>query len=219
MGEKITAQQGRKEPKEVQQAPAQAPAPKPAQVEKKEEKKMEEIKAETKVGESKIAEKKEEVKKPVQAAAKAKKEEAIARGASLPISKKHSMYIGYFIKGKTIDGAIQQLQEVIKFKRAIPFKGEIPHRSDPGMMSGRYPVSASGHFINMLKALKGNAIVNGLDIDKTRIASVSASWAHRPQKRGGARFKRTNVVMIAREITESKPKEKPEKPEAKEAKK
>src|SRR3989344_6408057 len=42
-----------------------------------------------------------------------KKEEAIASGASLPISKKHSMYICRFIKGKSIDRSPSELEEVI----------------------------------------------------------------------------------------------------------
>ncbi|MEK6928037.1 MAG: hypothetical protein AABX11_06405 [Nanoarchaeota archaeon] len=130
-----------------------------------------------------------------------KKHEAVVNALSLPISKKHSMYIGSFIKNKPIDLAIKQLEEVIKFKRAIPYKGEIPHRSDPGMMSGRYPINASKVFIQLLKGLKGNAIVNQMDIDKVRITWCSAFWASRPMKRGGAKFKRCNVTLKAKEVT------------------
>ncbi|MDP1695363.1 MAG: hypothetical protein Q8L29_00415 [archaeon] len=133
-----------------------------------------------------------------------KKEEAIARGLSLPISKKSSMYICNFIRNKTIDGAMAELQEVIKFKRAIPFRGEIPHRKGKGMMSGRYPIKASKHFINLLKALKGNVIANGMDLDKSRIVICSANFASRPQMKGGARFKRAHITLIAKEIKESK---------------
>lgn len=130
-----------------------------------------------------------------------KKNEAVAWGRNLPISKKHSMYICRFIKGKNVDGAINELQEVIKFKKVIPFKGEIPHRK--GMMSGRYPINASKSFVNILKALKGNIAVNGLDNEKTKICWASASWASRPQRKGGARFKRTHVLLKAKEETES----------------
>src|SRR3989344_1690252 len=90
---------------------------------------------------------------------KIKKSEAVAFGVSLPISKKHSMYICKFIKGKSIDKAISELEEVLKMKRAIPFKGDIPHRKGK-MMSGRYPINASKYFINLLKGLKGNVLVN-----------------------------------------------------------
>lgn len=127
-----------------------------------------------------------------------KKDHALANGISLPISKKHSMYISSFIKGKSIDQAIKELEQVLKLKRAVPFKGEIPHRKGP-MMSGRYPLNAAAQFILLLKGLKGNAIVNGLDLEKTVIVSSSASWAPRPQRRGGVRAKRTHVIMIAKE--------------------
>ena len=150
-------------------------------------------------------EKKAEEKKETKTEAKVenkimKKEEAIAKGNDLPLSKKHCMYICDFIKGKKIDDAIKDLQEVIKLKKVVPFKGEIPHRKGPGMMSGRYPVKASGHFINLLKALKGNAIVNGLDIDNTKISFGMSNDASRPARRGGRKFKRAHVVLKAKEF-------------------
>lgn len=131
---------------------------------------------------------------------KEKKEEAVAYGTNVHASKKQCMYICDFIKRKSIDRAIIELSEVISKKRAIPFRGEIPHRKEKGIMSGRYPVKASGFFISLLKGLKGNVIVNGLDLDKTRISLASASWASRPQRRGGMRFKRSYVVLKAREF-------------------
>ncbi len=146
--------------------------------------------------------KKDEKKKEV-----SKKEEAIARGTSLRASKKHIMYICNFIKGKTCDTAISQLSEVLTYKRAIPFKGEIPHRKGD-MMSGRYPQNATRIMINVLKALRGNIIVNGLDSEKAKIYLCSASWASRPARRGGMRFKRTNVILKAKEMENKNTKEK-----------
>lgn len=129
---------------------------------------------------------------------KPKKPEAIARGINLPISKKHSMYICKFIKNKPIEKALYDLEKVIELKQAIPFKGEIPHRK--GMMSGRYPIKASKFFINILKSLKGNAIINNLDLDKTRIVLASANWASRPARFDGRRAKRTHVIIKAMEV-------------------
>jgi ribosomal protein L22 len=146
--------------------------------------------------EGKPAETKKESKKPVIT----KKDEAIALGSNISAGKKHCMYICKFIKGKPIDLAIMQLGEVIRLKRAIPMLGEIPHRKGKGMMSGRYPVDASKIFINILKALKGNVIVNGMDLDKTRIYFASASWASRPQRKGGVSAKRSNVILKAKEF-------------------
>ena len=137
------------------------------------------------------------------------KTEATASGVSLHASKRHCMYIGTFIKGKTIDGAIADLEQVMKLKRAIPFKGEIPHRKG-AMMSGRYPVSASKLFITMLKGLKGNILVNNMDLQQTRIFSVVSNWATRPRRSSG-RAKRTHVTIVAKLIAETKKEEKQSK--------
>jgi ribosomal protein L22 len=128
-----------------------------------------------------------------------KKDEAVANGVNLPVSKKHSMYICKFIKNKKIDDAIADLEKVAKLKKAVPFKGEIPHRKG-NIERGRYPVNAAKYFINLLKGLKGNAITNQMEIEETKIYIASASWANRPMRRGGRLAKRTNVILKAREF-------------------
>ncbi|MEK6846765.1 MAG: uL22 family ribosomal protein [Nanoarchaeota archaeon] len=131
---------------------------------------------------------------------KVKKENAVARGNSLHISKRHGMYLCSFIKGKSIDSAIDDMEKVILLKKAIPFKGEIPHRKGKGMMSGRYPTNAAKIFIPILKSLRGNATVNGMDLSKTIIASASTNLAPRPARRGGTHAKRAHVIIEAKEI-------------------
>ena len=172
-------------------------------VEKKEETKVEhahkekteEIKEEKKNVDKVEVEKKEKKEK----VAKVKKEEAVAKGFGIHASLKHSMAISRFIKNKNIDLAIVQLEEVIAMKRAIPFKGEIPHRKGD-MMSGRYPVNACKAFIPMLKSLKGNVIANGMDLDSSAIVYASPSWASRPMRRGGMKGNRVNIIIKAKEI-------------------
>lgn len=162
-------------------------------------------KAEAKEGEKEISQEENKIKIETKAkkkeTPKAKKYEAVAHGVSMPISKKQGMYICRFIKGKNIDSAIQQLSQVKEMKRAIPFKGEIPHRKEEGIMSGRYPIKACGYFINLLKGLKGNAVVNGLELETTKIYFASANWASRPQRSQGRSAKRTHVLLKAKEIT------------------
>jgi ribosomal protein L22 len=172
--------------------------------EKVDKKLKEEKKEEAKVEEPKKEEKpKEEKKKKVEEKSIPKKEEAIANGSSLPISKKHSMYLCTFIKNKPIDDALKDLDKVLKYKKAVPYKGEIPHRK--GMSTpGRYPIKAAGYFVNLLKGLKGNVIVNGMDLDKTKIYLASASWASRPTRRGGVSAKRTNIILKAKEFVGGK---------------
>jgi len=158
-------------------------------------------KEEAKVSKDDSDKKEEKPKKKEEVKPISKKDEAVANGKNFPVSKKQCMYICKFIKNKSIDLAILDLNKVIKMKKAVPFKGEIPHRK--GMSSpGRYPVKAAGYFINLLKGLKGNVIVNSMDLDKTRITIASASWANRPMRPHGKSAKRTNVILKAVEVKE-----------------
>ena len=129
---------------------------------------------------------------------KIRKEEAVAYGLGMRASKKHCAYICKFIKNKNVDKAIYDLGLVAKLKKAVPFKGEIPHRK--GMMSGRYPVNAANLFVKLLKGLRGNILNNSLDLDKTRIYFASANWASRPRKSQGRKAKRANVILKAKEM-------------------
>ena len=162
--------------------------------------KVEEEKTE-KVAEAKVEEKKEEVKE--KKTSKKKKSFAFARGKDLGISQKHSMAICRMIKGKRIQDAIKELELVLKMKKAVPMKGEIPHRKGPGMMSGRYPQNASKEFINLLKGLDANARV--LEINDPIISLAKADQASRPNRRfGSRRFKRTHVLIYATEFKQTK---------------
>ena len=58
------------------------------------------------------------------------------------ISHKHAREVSVAIKGLTVEKARDYLQSVIEHKRSIPFrrfKNQVGHRTDPGVMSGRYP--------------------------------------------------------------------------------
>jgi len=171
--------------------------PSPKKEEQKPETKIE--KPETKTETKKETPKKETPsKKPEKP--KPKKEEVIARGLNLRVSKKQSMYICSFIKNKHIDTAIAHLELVTRQKMVVPFKGEIPHRKGKNIMSGRYPQKAADLFIKLLKGLRGNILINNMDLEKTRIYIASASWASRPMRSNNRQAKRTNVILKAREI-------------------
>ncbi len=158
------------------------------------EKKAEEVKQEQK------PEMKKEEKPVVKVAGK---DEAVTRGNDLHASMKQSMYVCNFIKGKSIDQAIADLRDVLKLKKVVPFRGEIPHRHGK-IMSGRYPINVSKIFINLLKTLKGNVIANQMELDKAKITFASASYASRPSKKGGGTFKRANVILKAKEVLPAK---------------
>jgi len=133
-----------------------------------------------------------ETKKEVKQEKKTPKDKAIVHGYSMTISSKHSYCICKMIKGKSIDAAIQMLEEVLIKKRAVPMNGmEIPHRH--GMMSGRYPKNASKEFILLLKQLKANANVN--EVNQPVITLAVANRGNRHYKRGGVRSKSTHILM------------------------
>jgi len=162
---------------------------------------------EDKKEETKVEEKNKQEDKKEKKAGKIviKKDEAIVNGVSLPISTKISVAICNFIKGKTIEKAIADLEEVLKFKKVIPMTGEIPHKKGKGIMSGRYPQKATKYFIIMLKNLNANAIVNG--IEEGIIVEAIPNRASQPYGRSGAiRRKRTHVKIKVAE--KNKPKEK-----------
>jgi len=134
-----------------------------------------------------------------------RKDEAVVNGVSLPVSTKTSIAICKFIRGKTIEKAVADLEEVLKFNRVIPMTGEIPHKKGKGIMSGRYPIKAIGYFIRMLKNLNANAIVNGLE--EPIIVEAIPNRASRPYGRFGAiRRKRTHIKIkvIEKKIKEKK---------------
>jgi len=144
-------------------------------------------------GEEIKKEKSEEKKKPIVKKPIKKKTEAVVNAKSLPISTKYSVAICKFIKGKKIEDCINYLEKVIVTKKAIPMKGEIPHRKGK-MMSGRFPKKASEHFIKLLKSLEANANANNLE--ESRISEAIANKAQRPYGRFGRTQKKRSHVII-----------------------
>jgi len=122
------------------------------------------------------------------------RKDVVVRARDVGISTKHSMAICKFIKHKKIDYAINFLEEVTKMKKAVPMKGEIPHRK--GIGTGRYPIKASEVFIKLLKNLKANASSQNVDASKLFI-EARVDRASRPRKPGKyhRRFKRTHIEI------------------------
>ena len=165
-----------------------------ASVEKKEETK--EKSKEEKKPEEKKTEKKPEVKKP-------KKTEATVNAKNLPISTKDSAAICRFIKNKKIGDAIAELEQVLRLKKAVPMRGEIPHKKGKGMMSGRFPGKAAQNFIKLLKSLSANATYNSLE--EPVISEAVANIGARPYgKSGWVRKKRSHVKLKAVEVKKEK---------------
>lgn len=160
---------------------------KPPKILKKEEKKTE------------AKPEKEEKKKPQ----KIKKTEVFARGVNIPVSTKDAVAVCRFIKNKRIGDALRELEQIRKGKKAVPMKGEIPHRKGKGMMSGRFPKKTAEHFIIILKGLAANANIG--DMEEPIITEAMANFASRPYGRfGRTQKKRTHIKIIAREKTQKR---------------
>ena len=86
--------------------------------------------------------------------------------------------------------------EVIIKRKAVPMKGEIPHRKGK-IMSGRFPGRAAEHFIKALKGLSGNANQN--DIEEPIITKAVANIGARPFGKSGMRKKRSHIKIIVTE--------------------
>jgi len=174
----------------------------------KEEKKKEitEEKVENQTEDKKVEETKENTTKKKQAP-KIKKDEAVVNGISLPISTKDSVAICKFIRGKSIERALVDLELVSKLKKAIPMTGEIPHRKGKGMMSGRYMTKPVGFFIRLIKSLQANATLNGIEVPI--IVEAVPNRASRPYGRfGRVKRKRTHIYLKVVEKNKLKQKKK-----------
>ena len=173
--------------------------------EKKQEQVVEPSAQENKALTEKIEEKKEE-KKEIKKPEIKKKEEAIARGTSLPISTKDAAAICNLIRKKSLDKAIEDLEEVARLKKPVPMKGEFPHQKGKGISGASYPKKAAENILQVLKTLKTNASVNGLE--EPIIFEAVANIASKPYGRfGRIRRKRTHLKLVAKEAKKREGKE------------
>jgi large subunit ribosomal protein L22 len=168
---------------------------------KEKEKPVKEPEKEGEKPKEKLAKEEKTEKKPVQE--KPKKTEAVVNAHNLPISTKYSAAICRFIKNKKIEDAIADLEQVLVLKKAVPMKGEIPHRKGKGIMSGRFPKKATQNFIRLLKSLSANANHNGLE--NPILVEAIANIGSRPYgKFGRVRKKRTHVKIKVKEEKKDK---------------
>ena len=127
------------------------------------------------------------------------------------ISHKHAREVAVSIKGLSIEKARDFLQAVINKERAVAFrrfKNQVGHKSDPGMMSGRYPQKTAKEFIKVLDNLESNAEYKGMDLDRLRIINATVHKGviikrFTPRAMGRATAKNdvlTHVELVAKEI-------------------
>jgi large subunit ribosomal protein L22 len=127
------------------------------------------------------------------------------------ISHKHAREIAVQIKGMSIEKARDYLQSVVNKQRAVPFrryKNQVGHRSDPGVMSGRYPEKSATEFVKLIDNLESNAEYKGMDLDRLKIINATVHKGvlikrFTPRAMGRATPKNnvlTHVELVAQEI-------------------
>ncbi len=127
------------------------------------------------------------------------------------ISHKHAREVAVSIKGLSIEKARDFLQAVINKERAVAFgrfKNQVGHKSDPGMMSGRYPQKTAKEFIKVLDNLESNAEYKGMDLDRLKIVNATVHKGvvikrFTPRAMGRATPKNdvlTHVELVGQEI-------------------
>lgn len=172
---------------------------------KKETKKVQEKKevVETKTEDVKVE---KETKKKVEVKKVEAKEVAVVNGFSQRVSSKYSFEVCKFVKYKELDKAIEDLELVVLKKKAVPMHAlEVAHK--PGNVAGgKYPITVAKVFIDLIKQLKANAVVN--QIENPIITLAVANWASRPYRRAGQQGKRTHIHLEARDKTKLKKKNK-----------
>jgi large subunit ribosomal protein L22 len=127
------------------------------------------------------------------------------------ISHKHAREIAVAIKGMSVESARIYLQSVINLERAVPFRrynNEVGHKSDTGMMAGRYPRKAATEFVKLLDNLESNAEYRGMDLDRLKIINATVHKGRKierfiPRAMGRATPEidiLTHVELVAQEI-------------------
>lgn len=131
------------------------------------------------------------------------KNQAIAN-VTIPVSLKHCVNIGKWIKEDNIDKAIIKLEKVIEKKLPLPFKKfnkDVAHKKGLGF-GGRYPINASKAIIKTLKLLKANAKAKGLDESKVIINEFIANYAISHNKKSRYNSEKSTHVKIGGVIKE-----------------
>ena len=127
------------------------------------------------------------------------------------ISHKHAREIAVAIKGLSLEKARDYLLSVVALKRSIPFrryKNQVGHKSDPGVMSGRYPQKAATEILKLLDNLESNAEYKGIDLDRLKIINATVHKGRLmkrfiPRAMGRASPKNnafTHVELVAQEV-------------------
>lgn len=127
-----------------------------------------------------------------------------ARLVDSPISSKASIEIANYLRGKSAKRAKQILQDAITLEKPIPYKRFTngPGHKPGQIASGRFPVKACTHFMNLINAAESNAREQGLNANDMVIYRLIVQKASRPYhygRKSRRKMKRSHVELILQE--------------------
>ncbi|MFH1972889.1 MAG: 50S ribosomal protein L22 [archaeon] len=139
-----------------------------------------------------------------------KEHTAKAFGSNLDVSRKHSIVIGDFVRGKDIEKAKTLMEGVIKKKIAVPFRRfnmDMGHKKG-NIAAGRYPVKAATRILGLIKSAESNAEDKGLDIEALYISEFIVNKGTGTMKHGRHRGREAKRTHISIELEERENKKK-----------
>jgi large subunit ribosomal protein L17e len=116
---------------------------------------------------------------------------AKACGTHLRVHFKHCREIGNAIQGRSLTNAQKYLENVLKFKEAIPFTkytGGIGRHAvgkqykAPGDKVS-WPQKATRTFLDLLRNVESNAVSKGIEVEKAVVTHVNCNQAPKMRRR------------------------------------
>jgi len=133
-----------------------------------------------------------------------------AKGKNLPISRKHSVEVARFIKGKTLKDTLRILDEIMELKtpvRLTKHNRGVAHKSKVG--PGRYPVKVAKYIKKVILSAKANAEQKGLkNVEEAKViveANKGQTLPHGGRKIGTRR--KATHIFVKLIVEENKEKE------------
>lgn len=127
--------------------------------------------------------------------------ENVAKAVSkdLAVSTKSAIMLANFVRGKTVQRARRDLQDVLKYSQAVPFTrftDGAGHK--PGMGPGKYPQKASQFLLTLVNSVAANAQDRGLGDDLTIVHCCVHQGARSPKgSRHRGRLNKSTHIEIA----------------------
>ncbi len=136
------------------------------------------------------------------------REASDARGSlrEVDVSPKDARELAVYLKGKSIDRARAELQEVISMKRLVPFRRynlKMAHHVVDGFRTGKYPIKAAKLYLKLLDNIESVADFKGLEPSNMVLVHVAAYPGRKIKRNVPRAFGRSspkNKVLVHMEM-------------------